>query len=146
MIATILNLLEEANAIVVVAAAATMSTVTSIATQSAAKAAVATAVIVPINNVEYNLETCRKFSRTLFNAARTAPSPIGGGSNGHVYLLESVTEYTTRMGGTNYTKSVHPGAIDFTGATANTQLARVKETRVTNLENFHTQEDARAGL
>ena len=144
MIASILNLLEEADAIAIAAAA--MSTATSITTQSAAKAAVTKAVIVLINDVEYNLETCQKFSRTLFNVACAVPSPIGGGSNGHIYLLESVAEYTTRTGGTSYTKAVHPGAIDFTGATTNAQIARVKETRATDLETFHTQEGVRVGL
>ena len=55
MIATNLSLLEEADAIAIVVAGAAMSTATSIATQSATKAAVMNTVIVPINDVEYNL-------------------------------------------------------------------------------------------
>ena len=123
-----------------------MSTATSIATQSAAKAAVMKAVIVPMNNVEYNLETYRKFSSSMFNAAHAVPSTVGGGNHGHIYLLESTAVYTTRMGGTSYTEVVHPGAIDFTKATTNTQIARVKETRATDLETYSTQKGVRAGL
>ena len=90
-----------------------------------------------------NLETCRKFSRTLF-----VPTPIGGGSNGYIYLLESVAEYTTRTGGTGYTEAVHPRAIDFTVATTNAQIVRVKRMRATDLEieTFHTHEGVRARL
>ena len=50
---------------------------------------------------------------------RALPSTIGSGSHGHIFLLEGVTAYTARTGRTGYTKAVHPGAIDFTGATTN---------------------------
>ena len=51
-----------------------------------------------------------------------------------------------RTGGTGYIEAVHPGATDFTGTTANTQIARVKETRAADLEMFNTQEGTCAGL
>ena len=123
-----------------------MSTATSIATQSSAKASVTKAVIVSTNNIEYNLETYQKFSRSIFNVARAVPFTAGGGNHGHIYLLESTAVYTTHTGGTSYTKAVHPGFIDFSGATTNTQIVRVKETRVTDLETYNTQKGVRAGL
>ena len=49
-------------------------------------------------------------------------------------------------GGTGYTKAVHPDAIDFTWATTNAQIARVKETHTTDLETYNNQEGVRAGL
>ena len=106
-----------------------MSTVTSIATQTAAEAAVRNAGIVPIPSVKFSSETFRKFSRSITNAARAVPSLIGGGSHGHIFLTEEDLAYTARTGGTGYTETVHPGAIDFTGATTNTQIARVRSTR-----------------
>ena len=123
-----------------------MSTATSIATRSAAKAAVTNTVFVSINDVEYNLETYQKFSRSMYNDARAVPSTVGGGSHGHIYLLESTAVYITRTDETSYTKAVHPGAIDFIGATTNAQIARVKETRAADLETYNTQEGVWAGL
>ena len=96
-----------------------MSTTTSIAMRAAAEAAMKNVVIVPITSVEYSSETFRKFSRSITNAARALPSAIGGGSLGHIFLLEDVAAYTAHIGGTCYTKAVHPGAIDFAGATTN---------------------------
>ena len=55
-----------------------MSTATSIATRSAAKAATANVVITPISDVDYNLEAYRKFKRTVINAALAVPSTTGG--------------------------------------------------------------------
>ena len=123
-----------------------MSTATSIATRNAAEAAVMKAVVVPITTVDYNLETSQKFNRSNVNAARVLPSTIGGGNNGHIFPLETVAAYTTRTSRTGYTKTVHPGAIDFTGATTNAQIARVKETHTTDLETYNNQEGVRAGL
>ena len=123
-----------------------MSTATSIATRDAAEAAVRNAVVVPIPSVEYNSETFRKFSRSTTSAVPALPSPIGGGSHGHIFLLEDVAAYTVHTGGTGYTKTVHPGAIDFTGATTNAQIARIKETRATDFETYSAQEGARASL
>ena len=123
-----------------------MSTATSIATRDAAEAAVRNAVVVPIPSVEYNSETFRKFSRSTTSAVPALPSPIGGGSHGHIFLTEDVAAYTVRTGGTGYTEAVHTGAIDFTGAGTNAQIARVKKTRATDLETFNTQESACAGL
>ena len=123
-----------------------MHTATSIATRSAAEAAVMNAVVVPITSVDYNLEVFRKFNWSIVNAARGLPLTIGGGNIGHIFLLETVTAYTTRTNGTGYTKAAHPGAIDFTGATTNAKIACVKETRATDLETYTTQEGARAGL
>ena len=123
-----------------------MSTATSIATRTAAETAAMNAGIRPIPSVEFNSETYRKFSRSITNAARAVPSLIGGGGHGHIFLTEEGLAYTARTGGTGYTEAVHPGAIDFTGATTNAQIARVKETRATDLETFNTQEGARAGL
>ena len=123
-----------------------MSTATSIATQTAAETAVMNAVIRPIPSVEFSSETYRKFSRSITNAARAVPSLIGDGSHGHIFLIEEDLTYTVRTGGTGYAKAVHPGAIDFTGATTNTQIARVKEMRAADLETYNTQESARAGL
>ena len=77
---------------------------------------------------------------------RALPSPIGGGSHGHIFLLDDVTAYTARTGGTGYIEAIQPVAIDFTGATTNAEIACVKETRATDLETYNTQEDARAGL
>ena len=123
-----------------------MSTATNIATRSAAEAGVTKAVVTPIDAVDYNLEEFRKFNRTVVNAARAVPSSAGGGANGHIFLLETVAAYTTRTGGTCYTKAVQPGPIDFTGSTTNAQIARVKETRAADLETHNTQEGVRAGL
>ena len=123
-----------------------MSTATSIATRATAEAAARNAVIVPIPSVEYSSETFRKFSRSITNAARAVPSLIGGGSNGDIFLTKDVLAYTVRTGGTGYAEAVHPGAIDFTEATTNAQIARVKETRARDLKTFNTQEGVRAGL
>ena len=106
-----------------------MSTATSIATQSAVKAAVTKAVVGPTNEADYNRETYRKFACSIINAACAVPSPIGGGNNGHIYFLESVAAYTTHTSGTGYTKATHLGAINFTGATTNAQVARIKDIR-----------------
>ena len=67
-----------------------MNTATSIATRAAAEAAVRNAVIVPIPSVEYNSETFRKFNRSITNAVHARPSPIDGGSHGHIFLTEDV--------------------------------------------------------
>ena len=123
-----------------------MSTAISIATRRAPGAALTKTDIVPTNEVDFNRKTYRKFARSIVDSARAIQSPIGEGSNGRIYLLESVAAYTTRTGRTDYTKAAHPGAIDFTGATANAQIARIKETRTTDLETYHTQECVRAGL
>ena len=123
-----------------------MSTATNIATRSAAEAAVTRAVVVPIASVDYSLEDYRHFLRSVNNAARALPTTIGGGGHGHIFLLESHTDYTTRTGGTDYVEAAHPGAIDFTGATTNAQIARAKDVHATSLEVYNTQEGARAGL
>ena len=68
------------------------------------------------------------------------------GNNRPIFLLETVAAYTTRIGRTGYTKAVHPDAIDFTRATTNAQIARVKEMHATDLKTYTTQEGARAGL
>ena len=73
-----------------------MSTAISIATRSAAEEAVMNAVVVPITNVDYNLETFQMFNWSIINAARGLPFTIGGGNNGHIFLLETVAAYTTR--------------------------------------------------
>jgi len=104
------------------------------------------AVVTPINTVDYNLEVFRKFNHTVVNAARAVPSSVGGGANGHIYLLETDAAYTTRTDGTGYTEAGQPGPIDFTGSTTNAQIVRVKETRATDLETHNTQEGVRAGL
>ena len=96
-----------------------MSTATSIATRSVAEAAVMNAVVVPITNVDYNLETFRMFNRSIINAALGLLSTIGSRNNIHIFLLETVATYTTYTGGIGYTKAIHPGAIDFTGAPTN---------------------------
>ena len=79
------------------------------------------AVVVPITSVVYNSETFRKFSLSITNATRGLPSTIDGESHDHIFLLEDVTTYTARIGRTGYTKAVHPGAINFTGATTTTR-------------------------
>ena len=123
-----------------------MSTATSIVMQSVVKAAATNAVVTPINDVDYNLEAFRKSRCTVINAVRAIPSTIGGGDNGHIFLLEFAPTYTTRAGGTDCIKTTHPGAIDFTGATTNAQIARVKEMCTTALETYNKQEGVRAGL
>ena len=123
-----------------------MNTATSIATRSAAEAAMMNAVAVPITSVNYNLEFFCKFNRSIVNAVCELLSTIGGVNNGHIFLLETVATYTTRTSRTGFTEAVHPGAIDFTGSTTNAQIARVKDTRATDLETYNTQEGARAGL
>ena len=74
------------------------------------------------------------------------PTTIGGGNHRHIYLLELHAAYTTCTSGTDNTEAVHPGTIDFTGATTNAQIARAKDTHATSLETYNTQEGARAGL
>jgi len=69
--------------------ATAMSTATNIATRSAAEAAVTKAVVTPIDAVDYNLEDFRKSNRTVVNAACAVPSSVGGGANGHIFLLET---------------------------------------------------------
>ena len=124
----ITNLREDYDAIAAAAATAAiaataMSTANNIAMRSAAEAAVTRAVVVSISSVDYSLEDYRHFLRSVNNAARALPTTIGGGDHGHIFLLESHTDYTTRTGGTDYVEAAHPGAIDFTGATTNAQIA-----------------------
>ena len=120
------------------AAANDMCSATNIATRSAAEAAVTKAVVVPISGVDYTLEDYRKFLLSVNNAARALPTTIGGGNHGHIFLLESHAAYTTRTSGTDYTKAAHPGAINFTGATTNAQIARAKDVHATSLETYNT--------
>ena len=122
-----------------------MSASTSIATRNAAEEAISKAVIVHIPGTDFNSEDFRKFKRSTLNAARAVPSTVGGGAHGHIYLLEDDAAYNARAG-VGYTEAVHPGAIDYTGATSNAQIARVKDTHVTDVERFNTQEGVRTGL
>ena len=123
-----------------------MCTATSIATQSAVEEAVTKVIIVLITEVDFNLKTYQKFSCTVLNAVRAVPSTVDSGNNKHIYLLESVAVYIAHTGGTSYTKAVNPGTIYFTRATTNAQITGVKETRMTDLETYNTQEGVRAGL
>ena len=122
-----------------------MSTSTSIATRNAAEEAIGKAVIVHIPSTDFNSEEFRKFKRSVLGAARAVPSTVGGGAHGHIYLLEDDAAYNARAG-VGYTKAVHPGPIDYTGATTNAQIARVKDTRASDVETFNTQEGVRTGL
>ena len=122
-----------------------MSASTSIATRNAAEEAIGKAVIVHIPSTDFNSEEFRKFKRSVLGAARAVPSTVGGGAHGHIYLLEDDAAYNARAG-VGYTEAVHPGAIDYTGATSNAQIARVKDTHVTDVERFNTQEGVRTGL
>ena len=94
------------------------------------------AVITPISDVDYNLKVYQKFKRTMINAARSVPYTTGDGDNGNIFLLESVATYTAYMDGTGYIKAMHPGNINVTRATTNTQISHVKETRATALETY----------
>ena len=122
-----------------------MSTSTSIATRNAAEDAVSKAIIAHISSTDFNREDFRKFKRSALNAARAVPSSIGGGAHGHIFLLEDAAAYIARTG-VGYTEAVRPGPVDYTGATTNAQIARVKDTRLANVETFNTQEGVRTGL
>ena len=123
-----------------------MSSSTNIATRSAAAEVVLKAVIVTIASADYNGDDWRKFQRSISNTACAVPSTIGGGGHRHIFLLEDIATFSLRTDGTGYTEVPHSGPINFTGATTNAHLARVKETRMTALETYNTQEGAHAGL
>ena len=96
-----------------------MSSSTNIATRNAAEAAVLKAIVTPITSVEFNDKLCRKFKRSIINAAPAVRSSIGGGAHGHIYLTEDQAKYTAHTGGTGYTKATHAAPIDFTVSSTN---------------------------
>ena len=119
---------------------------TAIATRSAAEKAITCCDIVTIQSTKYMEEEARALKRSLVAATKSVPTTVGGGAHGHIYLLESVTEYTAKGVDAGYTKAPAPTGITFTtGATA-AVLTQEKENAVDKAETYHTQEGSWVGL
>ena len=68
----------------------------AIVTRTGAIDAINQATIFPITSVDYPNYNGRKFKRSLFAAAKSVPSTIGGGAHGHLYILMDATSYDMR--------------------------------------------------
>ena len=116
----------------------------AISTQTLAQTATESCVITPITLTKYSKEDVQNLKHMLIVAAKSLPTPIGGGENGHIFLFESLARYTTRTG-SGFTKATSPGAMKFTG-TSNGALSQEKLDHAIAEETYHVQEGAKTGI
>ena len=113
---------------------------TAITTRLAAEKATTCCGIVSIQSTGYTEEEACALKRSLVAAAKSVPTMVGGGAHGHIYLLESVAEYTAKRVDAGYTKLPAFTGITFTSGATAAVLAQKKETAVAKAEICHIQE------
>ena len=124
-----------------------VSSTTSIGIRNAAKTAIKSHVIRPIETPEYTDKSTRNFKNNLIAAARYIPTMLTGGDNGHIYLLESQEEYHARTGTKkDYVDATRPAAINFSGVSTAADVAQLRKDQAVKEETFHTQEGCIIGL
>ena len=111
----------------------------AITTRTGAIDAINQTTIVPITAVNYSNDNGRKFKQSLFAAAKSVPSTIGGGAHVHLYVLMDAVSYNIRTT-VSYTEATNPGTVTLNPGADAVALAQEKVNQSIAAKLFHTQD------
>ena len=94
-----------------------------------------------IDSEDHSLREYLKFKKSIVRAAKSLPTELGGGANGHAWLVLSGTEFSKLDGAKAQVIIDHPGLTpnikkDMTSA----EVALATKKKKAELEGFYTQE------